>query len=108
MRKSPPSRASSRDRREKAAGEPSDISLSPPLIDSPPSEPADDIVMPVREISDSLLAKIDTLTVQGDPEEVKDDDESVSKLSPPFVVAVADQQQEKSAALQECVIQAGK
>lgn len=63
--------------------------------------------MPVGEISDSLLAKIDALIVQGDPEEVAhDDDESASKLSPPFTVTVADQQQEESATHQECVVQA--
>ncbi|KAF9539788.1 hypothetical protein EC957_004955 [Mortierella hygrophila] len=72
LRKSPSSRASSRDRREMAAGEPSDRSLSPPLIDSPPSEPANDTAKPVEKPSDSLLAKIDALLVQGDSE-VEDD-----------------------------------
>ncbi|KAK5820786.1 kinase-like domain-containing protein [Linnemannia elongata] len=105
---SPSSRTSSRDRREKAAGEPSNLSLSPPLLDSPPSEPADDIVMPAGEMSDSLLAKIDALNVQRDPEELEDDDDSVSKSSPPFAVAVADQQQERSATPQEFVVQASK
>ncbi|KAG9061710.1 hypothetical protein KI688_006859 [Linnemannia hyalina] len=73
LRKSPSSRASSRDRREMAAEEPSDRSLSPPLIDSPPSEPVNDIFKPVEKISDSLLAKIDALIVQGDSEMENDD-----------------------------------
>ncbi|KAF8946444.1 hypothetical protein BGZ47_000514 [Haplosporangium gracile] len=108
LRKSPSSRASSRDRREKAAGEPSNLSLSPPLIDSPPLGFADDIVMPVGEISDSLLAKVDTLIVQDNPEEEGNDDESVSRLSPPFSVALADQQQEKIVTRQECIVEANK
>lgn len=108
LRKSPSSRASSRERLEKAAGESPNLSLSPPLIDSPPSEYTDDIAMPAGEMSDSLLAKIDALNVQRDPEEVEYNDEGVSKLSPPFTVAVADQQQEKGVTRQECVVQADK
>ncbi|KAG0304141.1 hypothetical protein BGZ97_001606 [Linnemannia gamsii] len=86
LRKSPPSRASSRDRRDKAAGESSNLSLSPPLIDSPPSEPADGIAMSVGEISDSLLAKIDDLIVQDNTEE-EDNGESVSSLSLSFSIS---------------------
>ncbi|KAF9140714.1 hypothetical protein BGX30_006099 [Mortierella sp. GBA39] len=73
LRKSPSSRASSRDRREMAAEEPSDRSLSPPLINSPPSEPTNDTAKPVEKTLDSLLAKMDALIVQGDSE-VEDDD----------------------------------
>ncbi|KAG0375268.1 hypothetical protein BGX24_009336 [Mortierella sp. AD032] len=68
MRKSPSSRSSSRDRREKAAGEPSNLSLSPPLLDSPPSETEDDVILPTGEVSSTLLAKIDALSPQEDQE----------------------------------------
>ncbi|KAF9119348.1 hypothetical protein BGW39_000372 [Mortierella sp. 14UC] len=107
LRRSPSSRSSSGDRREKATGEPSNLSLSPPLLDSPPSETEDGLLLPTAAVSSSLLAKIDALIVQGDQEETstKEDDH---ELSPPFLVAVGDQQQEADKARQECAVDAGK
>ncbi|KAF9909566.1 hypothetical protein EC991_008391 [Linnemannia zychae] len=110
MRKSPSSRSSSRDRREKPTGESSNLSLSPPPLDSPPSENDDDVILPTAEVSSSLLAKVDALLVQEDQE---DREETVTKednqdFSPPFSVAVADLRQETDKVHQDCVVETDK
>ncbi|KAG0213703.1 hypothetical protein BGX33_002773 [Mortierella sp. NVP41] len=118
MRKSPSPRATSRDRREKgAAGEPSHLSISsPPLLDSPPPETEDDEgILAVGETSSSLLAKIDAMTEQDQEQEEENreedtkegESESASAVSPPFSIALADQQPEGKAAPHDCVVKTG-